>query len=344
VQLGGALLGATAVWRMTASVTATALTAPVALLVPWGVHDSGALTPELLAPPLLLGGALLAQRPDRAAVVGVLAGVCAYAKVPYLLPAAVLVLCADDRGRAARWALAVLALEVVAATAVFGGGLWRDTLHAQSQSGYRDLSNLAGVWAQAAWTLGWLAVPAAVAVALREQGRRPRLTVTLAALGVAMGLTMLTTAKNGTGLNVLVPVEALLVPLAVAGATSGLAAARASGVGTGRRLAGALAALAVVVSVAQGISLLTDPHAGAPFLRPGLSSGWGIQLTRQQVHAEVAAGRACDPRLASSASAYVAFLAHRRPRGNQPDGFLPAHARVLSGVLADVVADRPLCP
>jgi hypothetical protein len=170
VQLGGALLGATAVWRMTASVTATALTAPVALLVPWGVHDSGALTPELLAPPLLLGGALLAQRPDRAAVVGVLAGVCAYAKVPYLLPAAVLVLCADDRGRAARWALAVLALEVVAATAVFGGGLWRDTLHAQSQSGYRDLSNLAGVWAQAAWTLGWLAVPAAVAVALREQG------------------------------------------------------------------------------------------------------------------------------------------------------------------------------
>lgn len=50
LQLGAALLGAAAVWRLTESVTATALTAPIALLTPWQVHDSGALTPELLAP------------------------------------------------------------------------------------------------------------------------------------------------------------------------------------------------------------------------------------------------------------------------------------------------------
>jgi hypothetical protein len=274
----------------------------------------------------------------------VLAAVCAFVKVPYLLPAAVLVLCADDRGRAARWALAVLVAEVAAGTAVFGGGLWRDTITAQSQSGYRGLSNLAGVWAQAAWTLAWLAVPAGVAVALRARGRRPRLALTLAALSVAMGLTGLSTAKNGTGLNVLAPVETLLVPLAVAGATWGLAAVRARGAHTGRRLAGALAALALLVSVAQGISLLTDPHAGAPFLRPGLRSGWGIELTPDQVDAEVAAARRCDPRLASSSSAYVTFLAHRRPPGNQPDGFLPAHARVLASARAEIVADRPLCP
>ena len=344
LQLAGALLGAGAVWRMTESAAATALAAVVVLLTPWQVHASGALTPELIAPVLLLGGALLAGRADRAALVGVLAGACAFVKVPYVLPAAVLVLCSADRGRAGRWAVGVLALEVVAATAVFGGALWRDTLQAESQSGYRGLSNLAGVWAQAGWTLVWLAVPAAVAVALRGRGHRPRLTLTLAALCVAMGLTGFTTAKDGTGLNVLVPIEALLVPLAVAGATWGLAAARASATRTGLRVAGALAALAVVVSVAQGLSLLTEPHAGAPFLRPGLSSGWGIELTPGQVDAQVAAVRACDPRLASSTSAYVAFLAHRRMPGDQPDGFLPAHARVLAPVLAEVASDRPLCP
>lgn len=270
-------------------------------------------------------------------------------KVPYLLPAAVLVLvlCARDRGRAARWAVGVLLAEVAVATSVFGGGLWRDTVRAQSQSqsGYRGMRNLAGVWAQAAWTLVWLILPAGGAVALRARGRRPRLALTLAALAAAMGLTALSTAKNGTGLNVLTPVEALLVPLAVAGTTWGLAAVRVRGVRAGcGLLASVFMVLALVMSVAQGISLLTNPHAGMPFLRPGLNAGWGIELTPEQVDAAVAAARACDPRLASSSSAYVTFLAHRRPPGNQPDGFLPAHAAVLAPVLSEVLADRPLCP
>ncbi|HEY7618234.1 MAG TPA: hypothetical protein VH834_00620 [Solirubrobacteraceae bacterium] len=344
LQLAAALLAALAVWRMTRSATATALAAPVSLLTPWQVHAGGALTPELLAPVLLLAGAVLADRPDRAPVVGALAGVCGFVKVPYLLPAAVLVLCASDRGRAARWAVGVLLVEVVLSAAVFGDGLWRDTMRAQSQSGYRGLSNLAGVWAQGAWTLVWLVVPAACAVVLRARGYRPRLVLTLAALSVAMGATILTTAKNGTGLNVLVPAEALLAPLAVAGAAWGLAVARAGSARVVARLAGAVAALAMVVAVAQGISLLTDPHAGAPFLRPGLSSGWGIELTPGQVDAQVAALRACNPRLAASTSAYVAFIAHRRMPGDQPDGFLPAHAAVLAPVRAKVAADRPLCP
>jgi hypothetical protein len=344
LQLAAALLAASAVWRMTRSPTATAVAAPVALLTPWQVHASGALTPELLAPVLLLAGALLAERSDRAPLVGALAGVCGFVKAPYLLPAAILVLRARDRGRAARWAVGVLLVEIVVAGAVFGDGLWRDAVRAQSQSGYRGLSNLAGVWAQGAWTLVWLVVPAAAAVALRARGYRPRLVVTLAALSTTMGLTILTTAKNGTGLNVLAPAEALLVPLAVAGATWGLGVARAGSARTVARFAGATIALAVVVAVAQGLSLLTDPHAGAPFLRPGLSSGWGIELTPGQIDAEVAAVRRCDPRLAASTSAYVAFIAHHRMPGNQPDGFLPAHAGVLAPVRAKVAADRPLCP
>ena len=80
LQLGAGLLGAVAVWRMTRSTVGAALTAPLALLTPWAIHEHGALTPEMFLAPLLLGGVLLADRPGKAPVVGVLAGLCAFVR------------------------------------------------------------------------------------------------------------------------------------------------------------------------------------------------------------------------------------------------------------------------
>ena len=51
--------GRAAVWRLTANRPATAAAVPLALLTPWAVHEHGALTPELLVAPLLLGAVLL---------------------------------------------------------------------------------------------------------------------------------------------------------------------------------------------------------------------------------------------------------------------------------------------
>jgi len=344
LQFGTGLLGAVAVWRLTRSPLATALTAPLALLTPWAVHEHGALTPEMLAAPLLLAGLLVADRPGKAPLLGVIAGLVAFVKVPFLLPAAVLVLCGADRWRTARWALGVLAAQVIAATAVFGGGLWKDTVEAQFQTGTRRLSQLVGYWVQAGWNLIWLLVPAGAAAALRGDARQPRLLVSLAAVALATLVTGVTTTKTGTGLNALVPLEAMLVPLAVVGATLAVRRARA-GAWTGTRAAVAAGlAGALVVAAVQGVALMADTKAGFPFLRPFSGPAWGVAMTEEQVDAAVARARACDPALATSAAPYVAFLAHRRPPGQQPDGFITVRAPVLHDVADEIRGDLPVCP
>ena len=60
------MLAAIAVWRLTENPWATALAPALSLLMPWTLREHGALTPELLAPPVLLGAALLAARPRTA--------------------------------------------------------------------------------------------------------------------------------------------------------------------------------------------------------------------------------------------------------------------------------------
>ena len=344
LQLGAGLLGAVAVWRMTRSTVGAALTAPLALLTPWAIHEHGALTPEMFLAPLLLGGVLLADRPGKAPVVGVLAGLCAFVKVPFLLPAVVLVLCSTDRWRTARWAAGVLVAQVVAATAVFGSALWRDTVTAQFDTGTRALSQLVGYWAQALWNLIWLIVPAGVATWWRRDTRDPALALRLAALGLATLLTVWTTTKNGTGLNSLVPVEAMLVPLAMTGAVVGVRRARAAGAARPWRWAGPVLAVGLVMVVAQGISLMADPRTGFPFLRPFSAPAWGISLTGEQVDEVVARARACDPALATSYAPFIAYLAHRRPPGGQPDGFITVRSPALAPAARAIAADLPVCP
>ena len=84
-------------------------------------------------------------------------------------------------------------------------------------SGRRGLDILEGVWGQAFWSLLGL-----VALAAWRDGGGPRTAIAAAegllALVVGMLATVVTNYKDGTGLNVLVPVESALVPLALAGA------------------------------------------------------------------------------------------------------------------------------
>ncbi|MEA2404861.1 MAG: hypothetical protein QOE08_1508 [Thermoleophilaceae bacterium] len=346
LQLTAGVLGAVAVWRLTASRAAAIVTVPVSLLTPWAVHEHGLLTPEMFAGPLLLGGALMAGRRDRAAAVGVLAALAASFKVPYVIPAVALVLVSADRRRTALWALGVFATGVAASFAVFGSGLWTDVVSAQLDSGRLPFSLLKGMWAQAGWNLIGLLVAVALAWRLRGRARDPVLFRAVAAVAAGVLLTVMTNWKRGTGLNILVPVEATLVPLAMAGAAWGVESLR-EGVDRRARLFAAAAIAGVALAVVQGASLAIDPYPKTlahPWLRPGSSVAWAIGAREPQVDAIVAAARKCPPGVAYSNIPYYAFLAERRMPGDQPDRWILEHSGVHRAELARVSADQPVCP
>jgi hypothetical protein len=57
-QLGAGVIAGAIVLRVTGSLVGALLTPALVLLTPWAVHEHGALTPELVALPVLLGAAL----------------------------------------------------------------------------------------------------------------------------------------------------------------------------------------------------------------------------------------------------------------------------------------------
>jgi hypothetical protein len=337
LQLLAGLLGARAVWRLTGSAPAAVLAAPAALLTPWAVHEHGALTPELLAAPLLLGAALLATDPRRVPAAAVLAAAAPFVKWPFALAGlAVIALSAAPR-RAAAWALAAVAVQAAAFTALFGSGLWEDSVVAQLGSGRRGAHVIAQVLVQAAWSLAGLLAAAAVALRLRRASRDPALLRVLT--GVAAGLlaTLVSVTKEGTGLTVLVPVEAVLVPLGLAGV---VAAARA-----GARALAAAAAAALVFTVAQTASLLASSPTAAPFAYPTAARGaWGRVADEAGVRRQVAAAARCPAGVPYSGPPFYAFLARRPMPDGQPDQFLPAHSPALADVQARITAAARRCP
>ena len=346
IQLTAGVLGAVVVWRLTANRVAAALTIPAALLTPWAVHEHGLLTPEMFAAPLLLAGALLAERRERAATVGVLAALTAAFKVPYALPAVALVLVCADRRRAALWAAGVFVASALVSLVVFGGGLWTQVVSAQLDSGRLPFSLLRGMWAQAGWNLLGLAAAAAVAWRLRDRARDPALLRAVAAVAVGTLLTVATNWKRGTALNILVPVEATLLPLAVAGVAWSVQAMREGAARRARHLA-AVASVGVALALVQGLSLVADPTPATlahPWLRPGSAPAWQVGAREPEVDAIVAAARDCPPGVPISEIPYYAFLAERRAQGDQPDRWILEHSGVHRKELARVDADQPLCP
>jgi hypothetical protein len=347
LQLGAGLIAAQIVLRVTGNRLAAILTPAAMLLTPWAVHEHGALTPELVALPVMLGATLLSVDRRRAAPAGVLCGVLVLIKLPLVIPAVALVMIAPDRRRIVGWAAATLILGLGVTTLVGGGGFWRDVVTAQTHTGVRSLGLLKGFWAQAGWNVLGLLVAAMIAGIGRAGARdRPLLNASLA-LAVANVVTFLTNFKVGTGLNVTVPVEASLVPLAAIGTVFAFRAGRGATAMPARLAHGpvlaTLCAAGAAFTLAQSVSLIASPHNPIPFLRAFSAPAWEITMTSRQLEAAVAAARACPPGAPSGGPPVIAMIAKRLPPAGQPDGFLPLHSSTLAAVAAQIRAVRGVC-
>ncbi|MEY2443337.1 MAG: hypothetical protein QOJ46_2763 [bacterium] len=337
LQVVTALLAAEAVWRLTSARGAAIVAAGLVVVTPWATHQHGLLLPEQLGAPLLLGAALLASRPSRGRGAGVLAGLAVFAKLPFALPAALIVALSPARNVAARWAAGALALQAVAFTAVFGTDFWRQIVGAQLQSG-RTFELQAGAFVQAGWNLMPLVVLAAVALWLRREAAEPELLRTLAAGAVGALAMTVTIVKPGTGLNVVVPSEPLLTTLAVAGVVFAL---RTEGL---RVRAAALAGILGLLMLAQSASTLLDPSNPRPFHRPLSSSpGWKVGHDEGEMQRLVAAAKRCPPGSVYDGPPLVAFVARQRVPAGQPDAFIVSHASMHAAVLKRLLTDGPRC-
>ena len=287
--------------------------------MPWTLREHGALTPELLAPVVLLGAALLAASPRTAAAAGALAAVAPFIKWPYALPLIAIVLFSAAPKKAILGAAVAIAVQAVGFTLLFGFGLWDDSVIAQMSSGRRGLDILKGVWGQAFWSLLGLVALAAVAWWRRAEIRDAPLLKVLLALGVGDARHRLTNYKDGTGLNVLVPVEYALVPLALAGAV--FVPGRWFGVA------------ALVFVLAQSASLLLSPNTNTPFLYPSSERGaWGAPAPRPTSSARWPRPRRARPASPIGGPPFLAFLAERPMPDDQPDQFLPSRSTRLADV------------
>jgi hypothetical protein len=232
--------------------------------------------------------------------------------------------------KAAVGAAIAVAVQALAFTAIFGFGLWDDSVIAQMYTGRRGLDVLKGVWGQAFWSLVGLVALAFGVWRKREALRDAPLVKVLAALAVAMLATLITNSKDGTGLNVIVPIEAALVPLALAAvAVSSLRV---------------VATVALTFTLAQSVSLVASPNTASPFIYPTSERGaWGRAAGQAQVKADVARAEACPAGVAFSGPPFLAFLADRAMPDEQPDQFLPSRSTHLADVQKRMDAVQPRC-
>jgi hypothetical protein len=314
LQLIAGLAAGQIVWRLTRSRLGAVLTPELVLLTPWALHEHGALLPETVGLPLLLLGPLIASP----IWLGLLCGALPLVKVTFVLPALALILTARRPRQTAGVAVLVLATGLLAVTVGAGSAFWRDVVQAQAQTGYHRAGVMPGLWSQAVWNLFGLLVPAGLAVWQRRQAADQPLLRAVMAMALAMLVTILSTLKTGTSLDVLVPIEAVLVPLAVCGATWAKSHVRTR----------AIATAGVVFVLVQSISLLSSPSHPRLFVRPFSGAAWQVVLTRDQLSAAVAKARAC-PGEPFAGPPLVAFAAGRPMAGDQPDQFLISHAPVL---------------
>jgi hypothetical protein len=311
-QLGAGMIAAGIVWRLTGSRAGALLTPAVMLLTPWAVHEHGALTP-------------------------VLCGLLPVVKVPFLVPAVVVVALSADPRRSGRWAVGSVLVAYGVTAGLAGESFWREVFVAQAHTGARSLGSLAGYWAQAGWNLVGLLVCAGVSVLGRGRLRDARLFRLAAGLAAAMLLVFVSNVKVGTSLNITVPVEAALMPLAVCGAVLAFRGGRS-------RLPLTICGLAVAFTMAQSVSVMASPAHPVPFLRAGSRSAWGAQMTVSQLRVAVARARACPPGVPYSGPPLIAFVAGRTMPAGQPDQFITTHSRTLAEVARRIAAVARVCP
>ncbi|MDX6650386.1 MAG: hypothetical protein QOJ97_2337 [Solirubrobacteraceae bacterium] len=362
VTLASGALVAAAVWKLTARAGAAVAGGVASLLAPWAVREHALLTPETFAAPLLMGSALLGARTGGAAVAaGALGAGAAAFKLTWLVPVAAIALVAADRRRFVAGAVGAGAVLAGVSLALYGSALWDNVVTAQLETGTQAPRLILEYAEQAAWNLGPLVVVALSALWLRSRVLDRALLRTLVALAVGAGAVLATMVKDGSYVNVVVPVEPPLVALGAAGLAllvaevrgrvrpAGVARMGIEGVGPdGRRrhsrvaLVAALAAAAL--AVAQTVSLLAAPDDPNVFRHPFSGAYYARIASPGEVHARVARARRCPPGVAFSGPPYIAFAAGRRMPGNQGDPFILNRAGVHSRRVAAARRDRPRCP
>ncbi len=334
-----AILVGVCVWRLTGLRIVAVGTALLSPLLPISLHEHAQLTPETLAAPLLLGGALLCARRGRAGVGGVLLALAVMCKLAFALPALAIALSTRQRGEATLTLILAGVVFAIASVAAFGVGVWREAVLAQLQVGRASLHDVGGYIAQGAWNELPLLVPAAAGVWLvwtrRERPLDMELMRTLVAAALAGLLLVFTVFKPGSYINVLVVAEPPLLVLAAAGVVWSVRRSRAASIAIG---------LLGVLLAAQIVSLLIDPANPAIAKRLGARRGLTWTAGPGTVDLTVDIARLGPPTRAYSADPYYAFLSHRRMPGSQPDLFMLEYAPVDATFARRAAADQPRWP
>jgi hypothetical protein len=325
------------VWRLSGRRSMAIAAAAMAPLLPISLREHAQLTPETVAAPLLLGGAMWCARVERARAGALALALAPAFKLAFAVPAVAIALSSPARRRATVWLLVFAGLLALVSIIVFGTGVWREAVEAQWQVGRASLHYAVGLLAQGIWSELPLLGGAAAALVLARRGEirdgdlMPTLTAAAGA-GLLLGLTLF---KRGSYLNVLVVAEPPLLALAACGAVWSWAHWRGS-----RPVVAALGLLLIL----QSISLLVSPGNPWAAKRPGARSGLAWSAGPATVDAMVSAARHCSHRLSDSGDPYYAFLSGRRMPGAQPDLFMLGYARADSMFAARAARDEPRCP
>jgi hypothetical protein len=274
-----------------------------------------------------------------ALIAGLAGGLAGLFKFPLLVPAAAICV-ASAAPLLALGALVATTLAGLAISTIAFGAFWRGVFQAQAQTGLSSIHYTGGLWAQTAWNLIPLAVPAAISVWNYKKARDLRQFRVFVVGAVASLALLLSLFKRGSYLNVVVAVEPPLVVLAACGWTWLL---ESRPLASARWTLGVMLAC-VLLGVAEVASLLTSPTDAGVFRRPLAASGPAWKLTDGQVGRQVTLISRCPIGAAYSGQPYLAFAARRRMPGNQPDQFIIDHAHADARFLAAAAGDRSRCP
>jgi len=345
VQIATASLVLVAVWRLTRHRWLAVAAGVVTPLLPITLTQHALLTPETLAAPCLLGSALLASRATRRASygAGALACLAVACKLAFLIPALAIAAGGAARRRMASALTASLLVLAVAATLVFGSALWTSIVTAQFQTGTQSLHDLGGLWAQAAWNLAPLVGLALAGAALRERSLDGGLARTLLA-GAAGSLCLgVSIVKLGSYVNVLAIAEPFLLIFGAAGGLWLWRQVKSGHPAPAAARAAIACGLLAVFGAAQTLSTITSPSDPWLATRPFAASGPREIMSRARVTAAAVSASHCPPEAPYPGIAFIAFVAHRRVPGDQPDMFIlsvPANRRLA----LRAAADRGPCP
>lgn len=340
MHLIAGLIGGRIAWRLTGKPSAMVFGLVLVMLAPWSIHEHGFILPETFAAPLILASVLLAARKNTAPYAGVILGVIALTKLPFIIFTLAIILTAAARKRVALWAIGTIAVLLVGSLAIFGAQpMYEQIVVAQQQTGIKPMVTIIDRFSQGGWNLIGLVVCSIFAwFGYRSRCLKDRPLAQTVAGAVFAGFVLpLGIIKNGTGLGTLVPTEAVLAITAATGVVVAHQFVRRS---TGHRRillgsASVVASLAALFTVAQGISVLTssalEPHL---FATPNGNAALTWRVGATEIREAVERLQSCPSGapLQGKGAVHMAFITNRSVEADQPDKFLIEHASVLAPI------------